>query len=88
MPAATIPLSSLNSLLETLDGDDREGDTLLSAVRQNLKMLIETTLELDRTAQFGRARHERKPGAGYRSGDYERDLTTHEGVQGWSPRRR
>lgn len=79
MPLATIPLSSMEGLLAQLDTDDREGDALLSAVRHNMKMLIETSLELDRTAQLGRARHERKPAClqrGYRNGYYERDLET------------
>ena len=77
MPVATIPVSSLNGLLENLDQDDRQGDALLSAVRQNLKMLVESSLELDRTAQLGRARHERKSCAlVYRNGYYERDLET------------
>jgi putative transposase len=80
MPATSIRFCSLNGLLEGLDQDDREGDALLSAARENLKMLVEETLELDRTAQLGRARHERKAGAGYRNGYYERDLETGFGV--------
>ena len=40
-------------------------------------MLVESSLELDRTAQLGRARHERKSCAlVYRNGYYERDLET------------
>lgn len=79
MPVTTFPLSTLDGLLEQLDSDDRAGDALLSAVRQSMKMLVETSLELDRTAQLGRARHERKPASlkvGYRNGYYERDLET------------
>lgn len=77
MPATTIPVQTLDSLLEGLDQDDREGDALLSAVRQNLKMLMEASLELTRTAQLGRLRYERKPPEyGYRNGYYERDLET------------
>lgn len=77
MPATAIPLCSINGLLEGLDQDDREGDALLSVARQQLKMLIESSLELSRTAQLGRLRYERKPErAGYRNGYYERDLET------------
>lgn len=77
MPATTIPFSNLNGLLEGLDRDDREGDALLSVARQQLKMLIESSLELSRTSQLGRVRYERLPeGAGYRNGYYERDLET------------
>ncbi len=76
MPLATIPVETLSDLLANLDDDDREGDALLSAVRSNLKMMIEMSLEVDRTAQLGRARNERKPGAGYRNGYYERELET------------
>lgn len=76
MPATTIPVSSLNGLLEGLDRDDREGDALLSAVRENLKMLVEASLELDRTAQLGRLRNERKADADCRNGYYQRELET------------
>ena len=80
MPAATIPFCSLDGLLERLDEDDRAGDALLSVARQNLKLLMEESLELDRTAQLGRARSQRIPGAGYRNGYYERDLESGFGV--------
>lgn len=90
MPATMFPLASLDGLLESLDADDRDGDALLSAVRQNLKLLVEASLELDRTAQLGRVRHERlvlddagerdEPLAygerSYRNGYYLRDLET------------
>lgn len=77
MPTVTIPVASMEGLLEKLDADDREGDALLSAVRQNLKMFMETSLELDRTVQLGRARHERSEArSDYRNGYYERDLET------------
>jgi putative transposase len=80
MPAATIPFSSLNGLLEKLDQDDRAGDALLSVAREHLKLLMEASLELDRTAQLGRGRSQRIPGAGYRNGYYERDLESGFGV--------
>jgi len=82
MPVSTIPafpVTSLQGLFENLDRDDREGDALLSAVRRSMKMLIETGLELDRTAQLGCARHARvaaKERIGYRNGYYPRDLET------------
>lgn len=84
MPASTLPLSSLDGLLESLDADDRDGDALLSAVRQNLKLLVEASLELERTAQLGRVRHQRLPvqqplaygERAYRNGYYCRDLET------------
>lgn len=77
MPASTIPVGSLNGLLTSLDRDDREGDAFLSLAREHLKLLMESSLELDRTAQLGRLRHERKPeGISYRNGYYERDLET------------
>jgi len=44
MPVSTIPafpVSSLQGLFENLDRDDRDGDAVLSAVRQSMKMLIE-----------------------------------------------
>jgi len=76
MPAGTIPLCSLNGLLEGLDQDDREGDALLSVARRHLKMLMETSLELGRTAQLGRVRYARRAEGAYRNGYYERDLET------------
>ena len=84
MPVSVLPFGSLQGLLESLDADDREGDALLSTVRQNLKLLVEASLELDRTAQLGRVRHARLGRAApvaygeraYRNGYYCRDLET------------
>lgn len=77
MPGATIPVASMEGLLEKLDGDDREGGALLSSVRKSLKFLMEATLELDRTAQLGRGRYERSEvESDCRNGYYTRDLET------------
>jgi putative transposase len=49
----------------------------MSAVRANMKMLMEASLDMDRTAQLGRPRHVRVNGFGqYRNGYYKRDLET------------
>jgi putative transposase len=80
MPAATIPFCSLDGLLERLDEDDRAGDALLSVAREHLKLLMEASLEVERSAQLGRARSQRVPGAGYRNGYYQRDLETGFGI--------
>ena len=77
MPTDAIPFGCMEALLERFDRDDIEGDALMSAARSHMKMLVELTLETERTVQLSRARHARCGSSRrYRNGYYTRDLET------------